>query len=60
MKFFHGSYFVGVKDKRYNNHPAEKLIIGLREEPKPLRAQYRVQNETETGKIKKSSKIKMK
>ena len=44
MKYLNGRYYVEVKDHRYKIHPTEKIILRLRDEPKPLRTQYQVQN----------------
>ena len=46
MKYLDGNYYVEVKDHRYKIHPTEKIILGLRDEPKSLRTQYQMQNET--------------
>ena len=46
MKYLNEQYYVEVKDHRYKIHPTEKIILRLREEPKSLRTQYQVQNET--------------
>ena len=54
MKYLNGRYYVEVKDHRYKIHPTEKIILGLREEPKSLRTQYQVQNETQ---IRKNQKV---
>ena len=48
-----GRYYIEVKDKRYSIHPSENIILKLREEPKTLRTQYQVQNETHTRKNQK-------
>ena len=54
MKYLNGQYYVEVKDHRYKIHPRENIIIGLRDEPKSLRTQYQVQNETQ---IKRNQKV---
>ena len=54
MKYLNGEYYVEVKDKRYKIHPTENIILGLRDEPKSLRTQYQVQNETQ---IRKNQKV---
>ena len=46
MKYLNGEYYVEVKDHRYKIHPTENFILRLRDEPKSLRIQYQVQNET--------------
>ena len=56
MKYLDGNYYVEVKDRRYRNHPTEKIILILRDEPKSLRTQYQVQNETQIGKNQKVTK----
>ena len=50
MKYLNGRYKVQVKDKRYNIHPSENNLLGEREEPKFLRTQYQVQNESQIRK----------
>ena len=45
--------YVEIKDKRYWIYPNEKFILGLREEPKSLRTQYQVRNETQIRKYQK-------
>ena len=47
MKYLDGNYYVEVKDHRYRNHPNENIILRKRDEPKSLRTQYQVQNETQ-------------
>ena len=47
MKYLNGEYFVEVKDHRYKIHPTENIILRLRDEPKSLRTQYQIQNETQ-------------
>ena len=59
MKYLNVEYFVEVKDHRYKIHPTENIIIRKREEPKFLRTQYQVQNETKIGEIRKSSEMIM-
>ena len=54
MKFLKGEYYVEVKDHRYEIHPTENIILRLRDPPKALRTQYRVQNETQ---IRKNQKV---
>ena len=53
MKYLNGIYYVEVKD-RYEIHPSEKNISGLRDEPKSLRTQYQLQTETQ---IRKNQKV---
>ena len=43
-----------MKDHPYRIHPTENNIIILRDEPKSLRTQYEVQNETQ---IRKNQKV---
>ena len=50
MKYLKGQYYVEVKDHRYKIHPTEKIMLGLGDEPKSLRTQYQVQNETQIRK----------
>ena len=47
MKYLNGEYYVEVKDHRYIIHETENIILRLRDEPKSLRTQYQVQNETQ-------------
>ena len=54
MKYLNGEYYVEVKDHRYKIHPIENIILRKREEPKSLRTQYQVQNETQ---IRKNQKV---
>ena len=54
MKYLNGNYYVEVKDHRYKVHPTENIILRLRDEPKSLRTQYQVQNETQ---IRKNQKV---
>ena len=54
MKYLNGEYYEEVKDKRYKIHPTENIILRLRVEPKWLRTQYQVQNETQ---IRKNQKV---
>ena len=54
MKYLDNNYYVEVKDKRYRIHPTEKIFLKLRDEPKSLRTQYQVQNET---KIRRNQKV---
>ena len=53
MKYLNGRYYVEVEDHRYKIHPTENIILRLRDEPKSLRTQYQVQNETQIRKIQK-------
>ena len=57
MKYLSGRYYVEVKDHRYKIHPTENILLGLRDEPKSLRTQYQVQNETQIRKNQKVVKI---
>ena len=54
MKYLNGEYYVEVKDHRSKIHPTENIILGLRDEPKSLRTQYQVQNETQ---IRRNQKV---
>ena len=54
MKYLNGENYVEVKDHPYKIHPTENIILRKRDEPKPLRAQYQVQNETQ---IRKNQKV---
>ena len=54
MKYLNGEYYVEVRDHRYKIHPTENIIIRKRDEPKSLRTQYQVQNETQ---IRKNQKV---
>ena len=54
MKYLNGEYYVEVKDHRYKIHPTEKIILRKRDEPKSLRTQYQVQNETQ---IRRNQKV---
>ena len=54
MNYLNGEYYVEVKDHRYKIHPTENNILRKREEPKSLRTQYQVQNETQ---IRRNQKI---
>ena len=56
MKFFNGGYYVDVKDKRCRFYPTENILVRLWEEPKSLRTQYQVQNNTKIRKNQKVSK----
>ena len=54
MKYLIGRYYVEVTDHRYKIHPTENIILRLRDEPKSLRTQYQVQNETQ---IRRNQKV---
>ena len=54
MKYLDGNYYVEVKDYRYKIHPTENIILRLRDEPKSLRTQYQIQNDT---KIRRNQKV---
>ena len=54
MKYLDERYYVEVKDHRYKLHPTENIILRLRDEPKSLRIQYQVQNETQ---IRRNQKV---
>ena len=56
MKYLNGNYYVEVKDKRYRVHPTKNIILRLRDEPKFLRTQYQVQNDTQIKKIQRGIK----
>ena len=53
MKYLNDNCYVEVKDDRYRINPTEYNILGLLEEPKLLRIQYQVQNNTQIRKNKK-------
>ena len=53
MKYLNGEYYVEVKNHRYKIHPTENIILRKRDEPKSLRTQYQVQNETQIRKNQK-------
>ena len=53
MKYLDGNFYVEVEDHQYRIHPTENIILRLREEPKALRTEYQVQNETQIGKNQK-------
>ena len=53
MKYLNGEYYVAVKDHRYRFHPTENIILRKRDEPKSLRTQYQVQNETQIRRTQK-------
>ena len=54
MKYLNGSYYVEVKDHGYIIHPTENILLKLHDEPKSLRTQYQVQNETQ---IRRNQKV---
>ena len=54
MKHLNGEYYIEVKDRRYQIHPTEKIILRKRDPPTSLRTQYQVQKET---KIRKNQKV---
>ena len=54
MKYLDGKYYVEVKSRRYKIHPTENIILRKRDEPKSLRTQYQVQNETQ---IRRNQKV---
>ena len=54
MKYLDNKNYVEVKDHRYKIHPTENIILRLRDEPKSLRTQCQVQNET---KIRRNQKV---
>ena len=54
MKYLNGKYYVEVKDKKYKIHPSENIILREREQPKSLRTQYQIQNNT---KIRRNQKV---
>ena len=54
MNYLNGEYYVEVKDHRYKIQSTENIIIRKRDEPKSLRTQYQVQNETQ---IRKNQKL---
>ena len=54
MKYLNGENYVEVKDHRYKIHPTENIILRKRNEPKSLRTQYQVENDT---KIRSNQKV---
>ena len=56
MKYLNGRCYVEVKDHRYKIHPTENIILRLRDEPKSLRTQYQIQNETKIRRNQKDIK----
>ena len=54
MKYLDVNYYVEVKDYRYRIHPTENIILRKPDEPKSLRTQYQVQNETQ---IRRNEKV---
>ena len=54
MKYLNGEYYVEVDDCRYKIHPTENNILRKRDEPKSLRTQYQLLNET---KIRRNQKV---
>ena len=54
MKCLHGEYYVEVKGQRYKIHSTDNIILRKRDQPKSLRTQYQVQNETQ---IRKNQKV---
>ena len=54
LKNLVGRYYVEVKSHRFKIHPTKMIIFKLRYEPKSLRTQCQVQNETQ---IRKSQKV---
>ena len=57
IKYLKGEYYIEVKDKRYKNHPTEKIILQKRDPLKFLRKHYQVQNNFEIRKNQKVVKI---
>ena len=53
MKYLEGKYYVEVRDHRYRIHPTENIILQKRDEPKFLRTQCHVQNETQVRRNRK-------
>ena len=54
MKYLKGEDYVEVKDHRHRIHPTENILLHKGDEPKSLRTQYQLQNETQ---IRKSQKV---
>ena len=54
MKYHDGNFYVDVKYHRYKIQPIENNILRKRDEPKSLRTQYQVKNET---KIRRNQQI---
>ena len=53
MNYLTGEYYVEVKNHRNKIHPTENKILRKRDEPKSLRTQYQVKNQTQKQQIKK-------
>ena len=53
MKYTNGRYYVEVKEKRYLFHSNENIKLKLREPPKTVRTEYRVQRQTANRKNQK-------
>ena len=54
MNYLDVNYSTEVEDHRYRIHPTENIILSLRDEPKSLRTQNQVQNETQ---IRRNQKV---
>ena len=54
MKYLNGEHYVEVKDHRYKIHPTENILLRKRDEPKSLRTQNQIQNDT---KIRRNQKV---
>ena len=54
MKYLNGENYVEVEDHRYIIHPTEIIILRKRDEPKSLRTQYQIQNDT---RIRRNQKV---
>ena len=50
MKYINRGFYVEVKDKRYNIHATESIILRKRDPPLSLRTQYQVQSKTQLRK----------
>ena len=57
MKYLDNNYYVEAKDHRYRVHPTEIILLGFQDEPKSLRTEYQLQNETPIRKNQNVIKI---
>ena len=53
MKYLTGENYVEAKDHRYKIHPTKNILLRKRDEPKCLRTQYQVQNNTQMRRNRK-------
>ena len=52
MKYLNNKYY--VEDKKYTTHPTENIILSERKEPKRLKTQYQVIDDTKITKKSRS------